>query len=78
MTSRRSIEDEALEVAQSKGVATPKLQSTKCGRVNDSYIDDDELVEVTPKSLRLRKRYLDPNERKRMEKKKAAVYPLAL
>jgi GTP-binding protein len=36
-----------------------------------SYIDDDELVEVTPKSLRLRKRYLDPNERKRMEKKKA-------
>ena len=43
-----------------------------------SYIDDDELVEVTPKSLRLRKRYLDPNERKRMEKKKAAVYPLAL
>jgi GTP-binding protein len=38
-----------------------------------SYIDDDELVEVTPKSLRLRKRYLDPNERKRMEKKKAAV-----
>jgi GTP-binding protein len=37
-----------------------------------SYIDDDELVEVTPKSLRLRKRYLDPNERKRMEKKGAA------
>ena len=38
-----------------------------------SYIDDDELVEVTPKSLRLRKRYLDPNERKRMEKKKASA-----
>ena len=30
-----------------------------------AYIDDDELVEVTPKSIRLRKRYLDPNERKR-------------
>lgn len=30
-----------------------------------SYITDDELVEVTPKSIRLRKRYLDPNERKR-------------
>src|SRR5690606_32846956 len=33
-----------------------------------AYIDDDELVEVTPKSIRLRKRHLDPNERKRMEK----------
>jgi GTP-binding protein len=31
-----------------------------------TYIDNDELVEVTPKSLRLRKRYLDSNERKRM------------
>jgi GTP-binding protein len=30
-----------------------------------AYIDDDELVEVTPKSIRLRKRYLDPHERKR-------------
>ncbi|MDA5192868.1 translational GTPase TypA [Govanella unica] len=30
-----------------------------------AYINDDELVEVTPKSIRLRKRYLDPNERKR-------------
>ncbi len=33
-----------------------------------SYINDDELVEVTPKNLRLRKRHLDPNIRKRMEK----------
>ena len=30
-----------------------------------SYINDDELLEVTPKNLRLRKRYLDPNVRKR-------------
>ena len=30
-----------------------------------AYIDDDELVEVTPNSVRLRKRYLDPHERKR-------------
>jgi GTP-binding protein len=29
------------------------------------FIEDDELLEVTPKNLRLRKRYLDPNERKR-------------
>ncbi|WP_454068036.1 translational GTPase TypA [Brucella anthropi] len=33
-----------------------------------SWIQDDELVEVTPKSIRLRKLYLDPNERKRFEK----------
>jgi GTP-binding protein len=33
-----------------------------------AYIEDDELVEVTPKSIRLRKRHLDPNERKRAEK----------
>ncbi|MGR3443927.1 translational GTPase TypA [Thalassococcus profundi] len=31
-----------------------------------AYINDDELVEVTPNSIRLRKRYLDPHERKRM------------
>ena len=35
-----------------------------------AYIDDDELVEVTPQSIRLRKRYLDPHERKRMSKTK--------
>jgi GTP-binding protein len=29
------------------------------------YIKDDELVEVTPKSIRMRKLYLDPNERRR-------------
>ena len=33
-----------------------------------AYINDDELVEVTPESIRLRKRYLDPHERKRMAK----------
>ena len=33
-----------------------------------AYIADDELVEVTPKSIRLRKRWLDPNERKKMER----------
>ncbi|MDX1786204.1 translational GTPase TypA [Roseovarius sp. ZX-A-9] len=33
-----------------------------------AYIDDDELVEVTPNAIRLRKRYLDPNERKRKSK----------
>ena len=38
-----------------------------------AYIQDDELVEVTPKSIRLRKKHLDPNERKRAEKTKEAV-----
>jgi GTP-binding protein len=37
-----------------------------------SWIEDDELVEVTPKSIRLRKRFLDPHERKRFEKAQAA------
>ena len=32
------------------------------------FIEDDELLEVTPKNLRLRKRYLDANERKRASK----------
>ena len=32
------------------------------------FIEDDELLEVTPQNLRLRKRYLDSNERKRMVK----------
>lgn len=32
------------------------------------FIEDDELLEVTPKSLRLRKRHLDPNQRKRANK----------
>jgi GTP-binding protein len=38
-----------------------------------AYIDDDELVEVTPKSIRLRKRHLDPNERKRASRASKAA-----
>lgn len=38
-----------------------------------AYIEDDELVEITPKSIRLRKRHLDPNERKRAEKTKEVL-----
>ncbi len=37
-----------------------------------SYIDDDERVEVTPKSIRLRKAILDPNERKKAERRREA------
>ncbi len=35
-----------------------------------SYIEDDELVEVTPKNIRLRKKYLDSNERRKFERRK--------
>jgi GTP-binding protein len=38
-----------------------------------AYIEDDELVEVTPKSIRLRKAILDPNDRKRAERSKEQV-----
>jgi GTP-binding protein len=38
-----------------------------------AYIADDELVEVTPKSIRIRKRMLDPNARKRASRAAAAV-----
>jgi GTP-binding protein len=37
-----------------------------------AYIADDELVEITPKSIRLRKRLLDPNDRKKEERRKEA------
>jgi len=36
-----------------------------------AYIQDDELVEVTPKHIRLRKRFLDPHDRKRASKQAA-------
>ena len=36
-----------------------------------SYIEDDELVEVTPKVIRLRKRHLKEHERKRAEREAA-------
>ena len=38
-----------------------------------AYIDDDEMVEVTPKKIRLRKRYLDPHERKKASRAKVAA-----
>ena len=58
---RASGKDEAV-------VLTPPIRMTLERAI--SYIQDDELVEVTPKSIRIRKRYLDIHERKRMAKKK--------
>ena len=37
------------------------------------YIEDDELVEITPKTIRLRKRHLKEVQRKRLERATAAV-----
>jgi GTP-binding protein len=45
---------------------TPPVQVTLEYAVE--FIEDDELVEVTPKSIRLRKRYLKEHERKRAAK----------
>ena len=53
---RASGKDEAVAL-------TPPIKMTLEKSI--AYVADDELVEVTPKSIRLRKRYLDPNERKR-------------
>jgi GTP-binding protein len=47
---------------------TPPIQMTVEKAL--AYIEDDELVEVTPKSIRLRKKLLDPNERKKQERRK--------
>ncbi len=38
-----------------------------------AYIQDDELVEVTPKAIRIRKRHLDPHERKKEARKAEAA-----
>ncbi|MEO1475257.1 MAG: translational GTPase TypA [Pseudomonadota bacterium] len=56
---RASGSDEAVRL-------TPPLQMTLERSL--AYIADDELVEVTPESIRLRKVYLDPHERKRAAK----------
>ncbi|MBI1622057.1 translational GTPase TypA [Aquamicrobium zhengzhouense] len=61
---RASGKDEAVKL-------TPPIRMTLERAL--SWIQDDELVEVTPKSIRLRKLHLDPNDRKRFEKQKASA-----
>ncbi len=60
---RSSGADEAIKLVPPR---IPTLESAL------EWIEDDELVEVTPKSIRIRKRYLDPTIRKRMAKKSKA------
>jgi GTP-binding protein len=50
---------------------TPPIQMTLEKAL--AYIGDDELVEVTPKAIRLRKKLLNPHERKREERRKEAA-----
>ena len=60
LTNIRSVnKDEAVKL-------TPPIKMTLERAL--AWIQDDELMEVTPKCIRLRKIYLDPNERKRSEK----------
>ncbi|HSD91900.1 MAG TPA: translational GTPase TypA [Methyloceanibacter sp.] len=60
---RTTSKDEAVRL-------TPPLRMTLESAL--AYIEDDELVEVTPKSIRLRKWHLDPNERKKAERSRVA------
>ena len=59
---RASGKDEAV-------VLTPPARPTLEQAI--AYVEDDELVEVTPRHIRLRKRHLDPHERKRESRKGA-------
>jgi len=58
---RASCSDKAVKIAP---VIKFSLEKTL------EYIKDDELVEVTPESIRMKKFYLDPTERKRFNLKK--------
>ncbi len=60
---RSSGADEAIKLVPPR---TPTLESAL------EWIEEDELVEVTPQSIRIRKKYLDPTVRKRMTKKAKA------
>jgi GTP-binding protein len=61
---RTTSKDEAVRL-------TPPLRMTLERAL--AYIQNDELVEVTPKSIRLRKRHLDSNERKKAGRQKEAI-----
>ena len=53
---RASGSDEAVRLVPARQMSLEQMMA---------YINEDELVEVTPQNLRLRKMYLDPHERKR-------------
>ena len=59
---RASGKDDALKMAPARKMSLEQMIA---------YIDADELVEVTPNHLRLRKKILDSNERKKLTKTKS-------
>ena len=62
LTNHRATQtSDSVKISQAK-----KMSLEQC----IEFIDNDELLEVTPKSLRIRKTYLDHNDRKRAEKTK--------
>ncbi|MEP2446498.1 MAG: translational GTPase TypA [Balneola sp.] len=61
---RASITADSIKISQAK-----KMSLEEC----IEFIGNDELLEVTPESLRVRKKHLDHNERKREEKKKTTL-----
>lgn len=66
------IKNKKLTAIRSTGAdETMKLTPAKIMSLEEAleFINDDELVEITPDNIRLRKRYLTPNERKQMAKK---------
>lgn len=58
---RAAISAEAIRISQAKKMSLEE---------SIEFIANDELLEITPKSLRIRKKYLDPHDRKRAAKKK--------
>ncbi len=65
LTNHRATQTaDAVKLSQAK-----KMSLEEC----IEFIANDELLEVTPESLRIRKKFLDHNDRKREEKKKAGV-----
>ena len=65
LTNHRETQtQDAVKISQSKKMSLEQ---------HLEFIDDDELLEVTPQSLRIRKLYLDHNKRKRENKKKVTA-----
>ncbi|RNC83636.1 MAG: translational GTPase TypA [Balneola sp.] len=65
LTNHRATQTaDSIKISQAK-----KMSLEEC----IEFIANDELLEVTPKSLRVRKKFLDHNDRKREEKKKATI-----
>ena len=70
VTKEKHLTNHRASGADEKQVLAPPRKITLESAME--FIDDDELIEITPQHLRLRKRFLDHNLRKRKEKEAAA------